>query len=95
MAFHAYMLRCSDGHYYVGSTDDLHQRVAQHQHGRDRLCYTFKRRPLLLVWSESFTTRIEAKEAERRLKGWGKRKKEALIAGDWNAIQLLARNWQL
>jgi predicted GIY-YIG superfamily endonuclease len=94
MAFYAYMLRCSDGLYYVGSTDDLEQRVAQHQSGRDPFCYTYKRRPVTLVWSESFTTRIEAKEAERQLKGWGKRKKKALMARDWEALQVLSRNWQ-
>jgi predicted GIY-YIG superfamily endonuclease len=94
MAFHAYMLRCSDGHYYVGSTDDLEARIAQHQSGRDPHCYTIKRRPFSLVWTESFVTRIEAKEAEARIKGWSRAKKEALIAGDWDAITLLSRNWQ-
>ena len=94
MAFYAYMLRCSDGHYYAGSTDDLECRIAQHQAGRDPGCYTFRRRPLVLAWSEHFSTRIEAKEAERQLKGWSRAKKEALIAGDWNALRLLARNRQ-
>jgi len=94
MPFYAYILRCSDGLYYCGSTDDLDQRVAQHQSGRDPHCYTFKRRPVALVWSDRFSTRIEAKEAEQRIKGWGKRKKEALIRGDWEEVQLLSRNWQ-
>ncbi|HEX8643970.1 MAG TPA: GIY-YIG nuclease family protein [Allosphingosinicella sp.] len=86
------MLRCSDGHFYAGSTDDLEARVGQHQAGHDAGCYTFKRRPVSLVWSEAFSTRIEAKEAERRLKGWSRAKKEALIAGDWERVSESARN---
>ncbi|HWH22417.1 MAG TPA: GIY-YIG nuclease family protein [Allosphingosinicella sp.] len=88
------MLRCSDGHFYVGSTDDLEARVAQHAAGQDPKCYTFKRRPVELALSESFGTRIEAKEAERRIKGWSRGKKEALIAGDWERVSMLARNRQ-
>jgi predicted GIY-YIG superfamily endonuclease len=92
MAFYAYLLRCSDGRFYAGSTDDLEARVAQHQAGHDTGCYTFKRRPVILAWSDSFSTRIEAKEAERRLKGWSRAKKQALIAGDWDRIKQLARS---
>ena len=94
MTFWAYMLRCSDGHYYAGSTDDLEQRLAQHAAGTFPHCYTFKRRPVELVWSESFPDRMQAKEAERRIKGWSRAKKEALIAGDWESISALARNRQ-
>ena len=91
MAFWAYMLRCSDGHYYVGSTDDLERRVAQHQSG-ELMGYTYKRRPIELVWSEAFFTRIEAKEAEQRIKGRSRAKKEALIAHDWVRVSLLAQS---
>jgi predicted GIY-YIG superfamily endonuclease len=66
-----------------GSTDDLERRVAQHESGAIMSCYTLKRRPVHLVWSESFPDRLQAKEAERRLKGWSRAKKEGLIAGDW------------
>ncbi len=88
--FWAYMLRCSDGTYYVGQTDSLERRVGQHQHG-EVAGYTQKRRPVELVWSEGFSSRLEAVEAERRLKGWARYKKEALIAGDWDLVSLLAR----
>ena len=56
--------------------------------------YTAKRLPLSLVWSDSFMTRDEAFAAERRIKGWSRAKKEALIAGDWPLISQLARNRQ-
>jgi tRNA/rRNA methyltransferase len=90
MPFHAYLLRCADGSYYVGHTDNLDHRVAQHQSGAFP-GYTSTRRPVLLVWTECFDTREEALAAETRLKGWSRAKKEALIAGDWDRVQLLAR----
>jgi tRNA/rRNA methyltransferase len=91
MAFWTYILQCSDGSYYTGHSDDLEQRIAQHHHGFFPNCYTLKLRPLQLVWSDEFPSRIEALEAERRIKGWSRVKKEALIAGDWDAIQRLAK----
>jgi putative endonuclease len=48
----------------------------------------------VLVWSDSFPTRDEALSAERRIKGWSRAKKEALIRGDWQEIRRLARNRQ-
>ena len=79
MTFWTYVLRCADGHYYTGHTDDLERRVAQHQSGAVR-GYTVERRPVELVWSEQFPTRGEALEAELRIKSWSRKKKEALIA---------------
>ena len=88
------MLRCSDGSYYVGHTDALEQRLGQHQGGAFASCYTFKRRPVVMVWNDEFPTRDEAKVAERKLKGWSRAKKEALVAGDWERVGALARNRQ-
>ncbi|WP_112381538.1 MULTISPECIES: GIY-YIG nuclease family protein [Sphingomonas] len=82
MTFWAYLLRCSDGSYYAGHTDDLERRIGQHQSG-DMQGYTQRRRPVRLVWSQDFVRRDEALAAERQIKGWSRRKKEALIAGDW------------
>jgi putative endonuclease len=93
MAFYAYLLRCSDGSYYAGHTDDIEFRLAQHQTGALG-GYTAKRGPVALVWSDSFITRDDAFRAEHKLKGWGRAKKEALIAGDWDLIRVLARNRQ-
>jgi predicted GIY-YIG superfamily endonuclease len=93
MEFHAYLLRCNDGSYYAGHTDDLEVRLAQHSSGALG-GYTARRLPVVLAWSEAFPTRDEAFAAERRIKGWSRAKKEALMAGDWNGISLLARNRQ-
>jgi len=90
MSFWAYMLRCADGSYYVGHTDDLDARVGAHQSGMIP-GYTQKRRPVSLVWSQDFSDRDDAFRAERQIKGWSRVKKEALIRGDWEGIRLLSR----
>jgi len=89
MSFWVYMLRCSDGSYYTGQTDDLDRRIAEHHSGAFG-GYTADRRPVQLVWSESFQTRDGAKEIEHRIKPWSRAKKEALIAGDWDALSMAA-----
>jgi tRNA/rRNA methyltransferase len=88
--FYAYILRCSDGSYYVGNTDDLDARMARHQAG-EIPGYTEKRRPVSLVWSAPFPEREQALAAERQIKGWSRAKKEALVAGDWDAVRSLAQ----
>ncbi|MDP5278580.1 GIY-YIG nuclease family protein [Sphingomonas sp. DG1-23] len=89
MAFWAYMLRCSDGRYYTGHTDNLERRIGEHQSGA---CdYTSRRLPVELVWNEGFPSRIEALEAERIVAGWSRAKKEALIAGDWKRVSFFSR----
>ena len=90
MTFWAYMLHCRGGAYYVGHTDDLERRIAQHQSGAIP-GFTADRLPVALVWSEDYPTRIEAVDAERRIKGWSRAKKMALIRGDWDRISILAK----
>jgi putative endonuclease len=88
--FWVYILRCNDGSYYTGHTDDLGQRMAQHETGAIPGCFTFKRRPVQLVYSQEFSTRDEALTAEMQIKGWGRKKKEAMIRGDWAEVSRLA-----
>ena len=90
MAFWVYILRCSDGRYYTGQTDNLARRFAEHQHG-DYCDFTSRRRPVTLMWCEDFQTRLAAREAEHRIKPWSRAKKEALIRGDWTALSYFAR----
>ena len=89
MAFYAYLLRCSNGAYYAGHTDDLTARFGAHQTGALG-GYTSRYRPVTLEWSQDFPDRPTALDAERQIKGWSRAKKEALIRGDWDAIHLLA-----
>jgi predicted GIY-YIG superfamily endonuclease len=84
--FWTYMLRCSDGAYYIGHSEDLERRVAQHQSG-EVPGFTSNRRPVIVVWAQEFETREEALASERRIKGWSRAKKEALIRDDWKAIR--------
>ncbi len=85
------MLRCADNSYYVGHTDDLELALTQHRDGsRDE--YTARRLPVEVAWSAPFADRDAAFAAERRLKGWSRAKREALIAGDEGlALQLANR----
>jgi predicted GIY-YIG superfamily endonuclease len=85
------MLHCADRSFYVGHTDDLEHRMAQHVSGQTG-GHTSTRLPVTLVWCDEFPSRYEALQAERQLKGWGRAKKLALIRGDWNLISQLARN---
>jgi predicted GIY-YIG superfamily endonuclease len=90
MAFHVYLLSCSDRSYYIGHTDNLESRIAQHQ--SDELKgYTATRRPVVLLKAESFVTRGEALAAEMQLKGWSRAKKEAWVEGDFVLLQRLAK----
>ncbi len=91
MAFWVYLLRCSDASYYVGHTDDLGSRIAQHHGGNIPGGYTTKRGPLELVFSQAHASRQEALNAERQIKGWSRLKKEALIRGDWAEVSRLAK----
>lgn len=92
MGTYVYMLRCSDGSFYVGSAtgDDLSPRIDQHN-----ACtypgYTFSRRPVVLVWSEYFDRITDGIAVERQIKGWSRAKKEALILADWTHIRQFSR----
>ena len=68
MSFWVYILRCADGSYYTGHTDDLEKRVGEHTAGAERSAYTFARRPVELVFADYFDTRDEALVAELRIK---------------------------
>ena len=90
LGFWMYILRCSDGTLYVGHTDDLERRMAQHDTGALG-GYTALRRPMALVFCEEFPSREEALTRERQVKNWSRAKKEALVARDWGSLSRLAR----
>jgi len=85
------MLRCADESFYIGVTSELERRLAEHDLGISRTAYTFTRRPVALVFSQSFANVDDAIAAEKRLKGWSRAKKHALIRGDWKTIHQLAK----
>ena len=88
--FYVYILKCSDDSYYVGHTDDIEKRVLEH-HLNKFHCYTSNRLPIEVVFVQSFGTRDEAFNAERKIKKWTRRKKEALIEENWAKVSVLAK----
>ena len=92
MSTFAYILRCADNSFYVGSStgDDLAVRINQHNQGYFP-GYTYSRRPVELVWSQHFDRITDAIAAERQIKGWSRAKKQALIQSDWVTVQKLAK----
>jgi predicted GIY-YIG superfamily endonuclease len=89
MAFWVYMRECADGSDYVGHPDDLEKRMAGHVSG-ELGGYTATRRPVRLVFTQDCSSRDAAWSAERQIKGWSRKKKQALIGGDWAEISRLA-----
>jgi predicted GIY-YIG superfamily endonuclease len=92
MAFWVYMLKCADGSYYSGHTDNIEARIGQHEMGTIAGCYTYTRRPVVLVFSQVCATREEALAAERQIKGWSRAKKEAMISGNWTEVSRLSKS---
>ncbi|GAA5087686.1 hypothetical protein GCM10025760_09150 [Microbacterium yannicii] len=84
MAF-VYILRCSDGSFYTGSTVNLSFRVAQHNAG-EGAAYTRERRPVELVWQAEFQRIAEAFGWEKRIQGWSRAKKQLLIDGRYEEL---------
>ena len=89
--FWVYILHCADGSYYTGHTDDLERRIGQYQVG-ECTGYTATRLPVELLWSQETITREEALSAERQIKGWSRKKKEAMMCGDWAEVCRLAKS---
>jgi putative endonuclease len=86
-----YIVKCRDGSFYVGTTRSvLDIRIAQHNAGTFP-GYTKSRRPVELVFSQWFDRVTDAIEAERKLKGWSRAKKEAFIRGDMQLLQQLSK----
>ncbi|SDR69760.1 GIY-YIG nuclease family protein [Christiangramia echinicola] len=91
--YFVYILKCSDASYYVGMTSNLGERMNQHNSGEFPEAYTYKRRPVKLMWIEQFTDPKLALDLEKRIKGWSRKKKEALIKKDWEKLKEYSRNY--
>jgi putative endonuclease len=89
--YFVYIIRCNDGSYYTGVTNELERRFEEHQHGENVTCYTFKRRPLELVFCERFEDINQAIAFEKQVKGWRREKKEALINNRWDLLPGLSK----
>ena len=88
-----YILLCSNGCYYTGSTTNLELRIAQHQNGEGSN-FTKKYLPIKLLYYEEFNRIDEAFNREQQIKGWTRKKKEALMNGDFDKLSHLAKSYQ-
>lgn len=90
MSGYMYILQCADGSYYTGSARNLEARLHQHSTGEGAK-YTKKRLPVSLIYVEEFARIDEAFQREKQIQGWNRKKKQALIAGDFDKLSHLSR----
>lgn len=90
--YYVYIIKCSDNSYYVGVTNNLQKRINEHNDGIDSMSYTFSRRPVKLVFNQEFLDVNYAIIFEKKLKGWSRAKKEALINNRFEDLPLLSKN---
>ncbi len=89
MKGYMYLLKCADGSYYTGSTNNLELRLQQHQNG-EGANHTKKHLPVELVYYEEFSKIDEAFYREKQVQGWSRKKKEALIENRPENLHLLS-----
>ena len=88
--YYVYILECSDNSFYTGITNNLEQRIIQHNKGINTTAYTYTRRPLKLVFYQEFNDVLQAIYFEKKIKGWTKAKKQALIDCKYDLLQILS-----
>ncbi|TFF23012.1 GIY-YIG nuclease family protein [Jiella endophytica] len=91
-----YILRCADGSFYTGLTkQEIEARVWEHNNDPNPKSFTFTRRPVTLVFTETYDRLLDAIAREKQIKGWSRRKKERLIATDYLGLPDLSRRAHL
>ena len=88
--WYIYILKCSDGSYYVGHTNNLKTRILRHNSSRATK-WTACRLPVRLIYRESHETEKQAIIREKQIKRWSRAKKEALIKGDIKTLRNSAK----
>lgn len=91
-----YILKCADGSYYIGLTkQQIESRVWEHNNLPDKKAYTFTRRPVTLVFTETYDRMLDAIARERQIKGWTRKKKEMLIKLHYEGLPDLSKRGHL
>lgn len=85
-----YILHCSDDSFYTGVTNEIERRISEHNNGSKDLKYTYSRRPFELVFTRYFNSATKAIAFEKQVKGWTRKKKQALIRENWKKLKELA-----
>jgi len=88
--YYVYILKCSDGFLYTGITNNVERRFEEHQKGLNRNCFTFKRKPLELIFNQVFNDVEQAIYFEKKIKKWSKGKKIALANGNYDMLEILS-----
>jgi putative endonuclease len=88
-----YIVECSDKSYYTAVTNNLERRTWEHNNDENALAYTFKRRPVVLKYFQRFQDIIQVIACRKQIKGWSRKKKEALFVKDWVEIKRLAKSY--
>ena len=88
--YYVYIIKCSDDSYYTGITNNIEKRFKEHELGFKRDSYTYKRRPSILAFYQEFNDVLQAIYFEKKIKGWTKAKKTALIDGDFDMLKILS-----
>ncbi|MEL0645412.1 GIY-YIG nuclease family protein [Olleya sp. Ti.3.14] len=91
--YYVYILLCVDKTYYTGMTNDLERRVSQHKSGHKKDSYTAMRLPVKLLWYLQCENPKEAIAIEKQIKGWSRRKKQALIEENWQDLIEFSKNY--
>lgn len=90
--YYVYIVKCSDATYYTGVTNDVERRLNEHNDGIKPDSYTCSRRPVELVFQYEFNDIAQAIAFEKQIKGWSRKKKEAIINNNWNSLPELSVN---
>ncbi|MBW2961630.1 GIY-YIG nuclease family protein [Mesonia aestuariivivens] len=88
--YYVYILECSDVLFYIGVTNNITRRLEEHSKGLNPDCFTFKRRPLELVFQQDFNDIQQAIYFETKIKKWSAHKKKALVKGDFDTLKVLS-----
>ena len=88
---YVYILLCSDHSYYTGVTNNMERRLKEHTNSVNPKAYTSSRLPIELVFVERIQSPNHAIAIEKQIKGWSRKKKEALINGDFELLVELSK----
>ncbi|WP_299521238.1 GIY-YIG nuclease family protein [Winogradskyella sp.] len=88
--YFVYILKCSDGLTYTGVTNNISRRLEEHMNGLNKSCFTFKRRPVELIFQQRFNDVEQAIYFEKKIKNWSAKKKLALANGEFDMLQILS-----
>lgn len=88
--YYVYILECFDKLLYTGITNDISRRVEEHNAGLNKNSFTFKRRPVKVIFHQDFNNVNQAIFFEKKIKRWSAAKKRALANDDELLLKLLA-----